>query len=191
MSKEETQKTHSFSLPFEWVLKALFTPSLEHLGKKLPDWVHSLTHKKELVEGKYLELKKLIEDKKGGGGYKKNFSEGKSYLSDGQIIKTFHSYGYFLKRGIKKCFIEKFEINSYDQRDIFFAATELFFKYLTKDDIEKIYQKHKDSNQAIIWPFLEDVEARKPRLLSKEQKEYLHKRKDFHAAEDMFADILK
>lgn len=181
MAKEETEKTHSLSLPFEWVFKALLTPSLERLGQKLPDWVYSLAHRKKSAEGKYLELKKLIEyDKHRIGGYNKNFSEGKSYLSDEKITKALHNYGYFLKRNIKNIFIEKFEINSYDQRDIFFAAMELFFKYLTKDDIEKIYQKHKNNNQAIIWPFLQGVEKQKPKLLSLEQKEYFHMWKDFH-----------
>lgn len=167
-----------------WIAGRLFGPSVDALGQGLLNLLSTLVNKKNIAEEKYLELVTLIRNNHLSNGHRV-FYEKKAYLHDKQIISLLRNSGFFLRRAIKDEFIEDFQINSYNDSDVFFAAMEIFINKLGGKDVQKIFQKHKENNQAALWPFLGFIGERKPKLLSGEVVGYLrNKQKEWKASVD-------
>lgn len=152
------------------VIGKIFGPTFDSIGL----WLRNFLLKKVNFDADiaYNEIYKLISDNLTTNGWKK-FSEQKTFLSDGNIKAGFKKYGRYQQKKIKKIWIEKTDIKNYDQSHIFFAGTELLFLHLNKHDIDIIYKKFKDNDQALLAYYLEEINKKYPKFISKEIGEYL------------------
>jgi hypothetical protein len=111
--------------------------------------------------------------------YKRNLPT-KELIKDRQIndlLSLFNKEPFVIRALIDK-FISEYEIGSYRDNDIFFAAMRLFFDYLTKEDISSIWKKCKDNEQTHppyggLLKFMYDVSKRKPSFISQEIREWI------------------
>lgn len=154
-----------------WLAKGIFGPTIDALGAALLNRLSLLMNKKHIIQA-YLELKSLIQSDHTKNGHNR-FNERKTYLQNQNIISFFAVRSSLMRRSIKNVWIDSSLINSYDESDIFFAGMELFLKEIGKKDLQKIYTKYKDNDQAALWLFLELVELKKPKFLSIEARNYL------------------
>jgi len=70
------------------------------------------------------------------------------------LFSAFENDPYILNV-LKNKFIRDYEIGSYRENDIFFAAMRLFFDSLTKKDVRNVFQKCKDNDQTFpLWGHL-------------------------------------
>lgn len=155
-----------------WFLNRLFGPSVNELGAKLKGWVFTrFSHDEYASYTAFTRLEKRLSVLHADGHNR--FSTNKPYLNDHEIILELKKYSAKQLRDIVSIWIRYGRVWSYAASDIFFAGMELLFETLTKQHIQEIFQKHKDNNQASLWPFLELVEAKKSLLLSAEALQYL------------------
>lgn len=164
-----------------WIGTKLFSPTFDALGNTLLDKLTQFFKRDQIAHAEYLELERLLMENHGTNTHNV-FRQRKTYLRDKQIADFFRKHGTFMRHAIKNSWIEEFDIHSYNQSDVFFAGLELLFDQLKKDDIQKIYQKHKDNDQVSMWPFFEFIDGKKPKLLSTEVVEYLRAKQEEWAA---------
>jgi|GEM_PF-3327499 len=155
-----------------WIASKLFAPTMDALGAALLNRLSLLMNKKRVAYAAYQQLKGFVRANHHTNGHNR-FNEQKTYRRDPQITAFFVEHGSFMCRAIKSAWIEQSSIDNYDQSDVFFAGMDLFFPQLSKKDIQKIYEKYRGNNQAALFPFLEVVEERKPKLLSTDVLAYL------------------
>jgi hypothetical protein len=155
-----------------WAGKKALGPSVDAFGAWLSDGLSSLVNREKIAHSAYPELEELISKNHQDRGHR-IFSERKTYLRDRKITSFLVAHGSFVRQAIKNVWIEEARIDSYDESDIFFAGMELLFDTLRKKDLKKMFEKFKDNDQASLWPFLEFVEQKKPKLLSAEVIDYL------------------
>lgn len=100
---------------------------------------------------------------------------GKDDLSkDDTISKLKNRHGGILNGIIKDRFINEYEIDCFRQSDIFFAAMEIYHDLLKREDIAKIFEKHKTNGQACgLLYYLRSVQKEAPFLLNDEVRKYL------------------
>lgn len=158
-----------------WFGKKLFGPTVDAIGSAILDLISTFVNKKRTAKKVYLELEELIKKNHTANGHKA-FYERKTYLRDRQIISSLSNYGSMMRRVIKSAWVAESRIDSYNESDVFFAAMELFLEELNKKDIKLIFGKYKDNDQAVLWPFLENIEERKPKILSTEVIGYLRQK---------------
>lgn len=156
-----------------WLANRLFAPTFDELGVRLKGWIIALVSRDEYsIYVAYSNLYKLISElHKQGHNY---FSAQKPYLYNHEINLEVKSKTGAQLRNIASMWIRQAHISSYGESDIFFAGMELLLSSLTKDSVQEMFIKHKENDQAVLWPFLELVEKQRSALLSEEVAEYLH-----------------
>lgn len=172
-----------FFIILGWLARKLLSPTLDVLAGKLLNYLSLLINIKNTAGKIYLELKDLIQTDHIANRHNR-FNTQKTYLQNSQIILLLSSHGTLMRRAVKNIWIELSQIGSYSESDIFFAGMELFFKELGKKDIQKIFNKFKNNNQAALWPFLELIETEKPNILFIEAKNYLNLKKEKRKQDD-------
>lgn len=93
------------------------------------------------------------------------------------ILEKCDSYAIAL---LKNKFISDYAINYFRDNDIFFAAMRIFFDNLDKSDLNNIFEKCKDNNQALppyggLVKFLLEVSEKKQDLLTSEINKFFSK----------------
>ncbi len=75
---------------------------------------------------------------------------------------------------IKNELIDTFEIESFRESDIFFAALGFLQEEITPADVKRIFQKHKDNTQACgLRGFVEEAAERDTKLVNIEMKKFV------------------
>lgn len=161
-----------------------FTP--EEFGKLIPFYyIRTLFNKKTAVIKNYSLLKSVLTECQTKYGWKK-FALEKVYLKDERVILFVEQMPFFIKNGVKNKFISDYEIHSYEQSNMFFAVMDLLFKKLKKGDIKKIFGRFIGNDQASPIGFFEEIEKKKPKLLTPEIKDFLENEKLKWIAENNF-----
>lgn len=155
-----------------WFCKRLFGPTVDAMGSVVLDQMSLIVNKKHIAKKAYLNLKEIMEKNHTENGYTA-FCERKTYLRDQKIEFFFSTYGSMMRRAIKNVWIRESRIDSYSESDVFFAGMKLLLKEINKKDIQLVFEMYKDSNQAALWPFLEFIDERKPKILSVEVVNFL------------------
>lgn len=155
-----------------WIGNKLFAPTFEALGTALLDRLTQFAKREQIARSAYLELERLIRENHSINGHNP-FSSRKTYFRDRDIDAFFAKHGSFMRRAIKRVWIDESDINTYAESDIFFAGMELLIMELGKKDLQKIFEKNRNNDQAGLWPFLEVIEEKKSKLLSSEMISYL------------------
>jgi len=88
----------------------------------------------------------------------KRFWERERLKNDIAVKKILDRCDKYLRIVLKDKFINEFEISSFRRSDICFAGLSLFLEDISPKDIKKIYEMHKENNQACGLPyFLQSV----------------------------------
>lgn len=86
----------------------------------------------------------------------------------------FNKLNFFNKKLLVKKLINNFKINCFGDCDKYIVSLILLFDSLSKEKINKIYEKQKDNKQAIaLYYFLQEVQNIKPKLIDKKIKNIL------------------
>lgn len=157
-----------------WMLNKLLGPVADDLGLWVRDSLRGWKNSEYENFQAYSELKTVLEHNHKARGHDR-FNSSKTYLYDPEIKKVMLKYSRWKKRAIAQAWIKHDVIGSYAAADLFFAGMELLLPSLTKDEIQSIYTKYKDSTQATPWPFFEQVETQRPELFTGEVLQYLRK----------------
>ena len=93
-----------------------------------------------------------------------------------------------IRNSLKRQFIKQYEIKSYRNSDIFFAALWILRDELTSADVKEIFQMHRRNNQACqgLYNFLTEITRRqfKQNLLTDEMRSFCEKYDDFYSAKE-------
>lgn len=155
-----------------WVLSRIFGPSADELGAKLKGWIFvQFSHNEYLSYVAFTKLEKLLSDLHKNGHNR--FNDNKPYLHGHEINLEIKRHTAKQLQDIASVWIRHGRIWSYAASDIFFAGMELLLQNLSKENIQEIFEKHRENNQASVCPFLEIVEKQRPSLLSAEVLRYL------------------
>ncbi len=155
-----------------WFANRLLGPTVDALGTGLLNILSRWWNKESEVVVAYQKIEDLVSENHKINGHNR-FNEHKTYLRDRKITSTLAQYGRFMRRSIKKAWINEALINNYNESDVFFAGMNLFFQQLGKNDILIIYKKFKDNNQVALGWWLEQIEERNPKLLPRNVLKYL------------------
>jgi hypothetical protein len=152
-----------------WFLSRIFSPLADELGNHIKKWTLGRFNRDEYsTYVTYTKLEHALANLHKEQGYSR--FEFKNNHSVNLIIKKFNPKQL---RDVAKTWIQHGHIWSYAESDIFFAGMEILIPYMTKEDIDTIVIKHRENNQANVWPFLEIVEQAQPGLLSANSLNYL------------------
>ncbi|WKZ27394.1 MAG: abortive infection family protein [Candidatus Paceibacterota bacterium] len=95
----------------------------------------------------------------------KRFLSRKELLEDTIISGLLADSDMYLRRLIKDEIIANYNVDSYRQSDIFFAAMRILMDVLTQKDIENMYIESQTNDQMIGWgDFSEELEKERPGL---------------------------
>lgn len=156
-----------------WAASKLFGPTMDALGVALQEQLSHWANRKRVAHAAYQELETLVSTNHTTNGHNR-FYERKTYLRDPAISAFMLKHGSFMRRSIKNAWIEGAIIDSYNESDVFFAGMDLLFPELRKKDVQAIFEKFHNNNQAGgLFRFLEKVEEQKPRFLSTDALEHL------------------
>lgn len=155
-----------------WLANRLFAPTFDELGTRLKGWIMARFSKDEYeTYVAYSNLHKLISElHKQGHTY---FNAQKPYLHNHEINLEIKSKTSGQLRNTANMWVRQAHIGSYAASDIFFAGLELLLSYLTKDNVQDIFNKYHDDQQANPVRFLEIVEKERPYLLTADISQYL------------------
>lgn len=157
-----------------WFGNRILGPSVDELGAALRGRFLILMNRQSVGINAYRELETLVRENHAVNGHRR-FSERKTYLG-GSLIRSYILKHKRLLPLIRDAWIEEAEILNYDGSDVFFAGMEILLPKLRKKDVRKFFEKFKENDQAAMWPFLELLEERRPKLLSLEEVTYLRKK---------------
>ena len=104
-------------------------------------------------------------------------------INDQAIKNILDKCDNYVSNLLKNKFIDDYLINNFRENDIFFAGMRIFFDYLTKYDVKKIFLKCKDNDQTLppfggLIAFLESIRKEKPDLLNNDIELFLDKFKN-------------
>lgn len=164
---------------FLWVFQAIMTPTLDEFGQQIKRWVISRFNKNEYEAYiGYTKLQKLITELHNKVSYHA-FFETKIFLSDENILLEVKSKNKKQLKEIAKAWINNSRIYSYATNDVFFAGMELLMNCLDNEDLQNIYDKFVDNDQAIsMWVFFENVENKNPHILNNVILNYLRSKQE-------------
>ena len=156
-----------------WFVRRTLGPSVDELGLRLKGWFLVRCSRDEYsIYVAYTELEKLISKLHNKQEYNR-FAAQKLYLNNHDINLEIKCYSVKQLQNIANTWIQNGRIWNYESSDIFFSGMELLLQQLTKENIQEIFDKHRENDQANLWPFLEMVEEKRAGLLSANVLRYL------------------
>jgi hypothetical protein len=78
---------------------------------------------------------------------------GKKLVDHPEIQRVYKRTDPYIRNLLKNKLIFEYKVESFRKSDIFFTSLEVFLDELSKDNIEKIFNKEKNNNQAVGLPF--------------------------------------
>ncbi len=152
-----------------WFINRILGPSVDELGIRIKKWTLGQFSRDEYsTYVAYTKLERTLSELHKSQGHSRF-----SYKNNHDVNLIIKKYNAKQLRDITRTWIEHGHIWSYAEGDIFFAGMELLMQYLTKENLDEVVRKHKENNQANVWPFLEKVEEERPELLSASILSYL------------------
>jgi len=128
----------------------------------LTDYLYeTLDFQKNKIHDTYEKLVAILDSNK-------RFLDKDEIASDQKLLEHFNEYDEYLKNEVKNIFINDFKIRKYRESDIFFAAMRALFNQLSKNDIDKIYNKNIKNDQACGLPsFLSLALKERPEIVTR------------------------
>jgi hypothetical protein len=96
-------------------------------------------------------------------------------MKDKEVQRVYARTDPNIRNMLKKQIVTEYVVNSYRRSDVFFAALRILRDELKPADLRAVYETHEENDQACgLRPFLLEIEAFNPDLITTEMKEFSH-----------------
>jgi len=141
--------------------------------KTIADFIYDRVH--FLYEGRENLYKSLVDELEVGN--KRGLTRDELKV-DNEIAAILKNCDLYVRTLLKEKFCEEYEIVSFRQNDIFFAALRIFIDNLTAKDMVRVFEKCINNSQTLppyggLIYFLSEIENYKPDLLNKKHLEFI------------------